>query len=87
MDEYGLINAQENLFEAIANLDFVIPTEIFLAFDSLTNFVGYVMPLRLYFPIIALILSYWFILICAKSLSMVINSISGLASLFAKFFV
>lgn len=87
MDEYGLINSQENIFEAIANLDFVIPTEIFLAFDSLTNFVGYIMPLRLYIPIITLILSYWFILICAKSLSMVINSISGLASLFAKFFV
>lgn len=87
MDEYGLINSQENIFEAVANLDFVIPTEIFLAFDSLTNFVGYIMPLRLYLPIITLILSYWFILICAKSLSMVINSISGLASFFAKFFV
>lgn len=86
MNDFNLQGQQQDIFNAIINLDFSIPTEIFLAFYSLTNFVGYFMPLRLYLPIITLILSYWFILIVSNAFRMGLNFISNVVSFAAKFF-
>ena len=74
-----------NLIESIKNLDIAIPHEIFTALSSLTNFVGYIMPLRLYLPIITLILSYWFLMIAINAGKGLLSFIGMLGSFFAKF--
>ncbi len=74
-----------NLIESVKNLDFAIPYEIFIALSSLTNFVGYIMPLRLYLPIITLILSYWFLMISINAGKGLLSFIGMLGSFFAKF--
>lgn len=74
-----------NLIESVKNLDFAIPYEIFTALSSLTNFVGYIMPLRLYLPIITLILSYWFLMIAINAGKGLLSFIGMLGSFFAKF--
>lgn len=86
MNDFNIIDQQQSLFDAISNLDFSIPIEVFLAFDSLTNFVGYIMPLRLYLPIILLILSYWFILIVSNAFRMGLSFIGTVASFAGRFF-
>lgn len=85
MNDFNFNETQQNIFDAIVNLDFSIPTEIFLAFDSLTHFVGYFMPLRLYLPIITLILSYWFILIVSNALRMTLSFFGSIVSFAGKF--
>lgn len=57
----------QNIINSVSSLGFTIPTEIFSSLDILTHCVGYVMPLRLYSPIITLILSYWLTLIVASA--------------------
>lgn len=74
-----------SLIESVKNLDFAIPYEIFTALSSLTNFVGYIMPLRLYLPIITLILSYWFLMIAINAGKGLLSFIGMLGSFFAKF--
>lgn len=74
-----------NLIESIKNLDIAIPHEIFTALSSLTNFVGYIMPLRLYLPILTLILSYWFLMIAINAGKGLLSFIGMLGSFFAKF--
>lgn len=74
-----------SLIESIQNLDLSIPSEIFLALSSLTNFVGYIMPLRLYIPIITLILSYWFLMIAINAGKGLLSFIGTLGTFFAKF--
>lgn len=74
-----------NLIDSVKNLDFAIPYEIFTALSSLTNFVGYIMPLRLYIPIITLILSYWFLMIAINAGKGLLSFIGMLGSFFAKF--
>ena len=74
-----------NLIESIKNLDIAIPHEIFTALSSLTNFVGYIMPLRLYLHIITLILSYWFLMIAINAGKGLLSFIGMLGSFFAKF--
>ena len=77
-DFYHLVNS-------IGNLDFDIPAEIFFALSSLTNFVGYIMPLRLYFPIIILILSYWFLMIAVNAGKAMLSFTTSIVTFFAKF--
>lgn len=72
--------SQQNFFDAILNLDFSIPPEIFYVLHSLTNFVGYIMPLYLYMPIITLILSYWFLMISVTAGKACINMFGSLSS-------
>lgn len=79
-----VISKQQNFIEAIINLDFSIPTEIFYVLHSLTNFVGYIMPLRLYMPIITLILSYWFLMISVTAGKGLVSFFGTLASVFSK---
>lgn len=74
-----------NLIDSVKNLDFAIPYEIFTALSSLTNFVGYIMPLRLYIPIITLILSYWFLMIAINAGKGLLSFIGMLGSFFVKF--
>lgn len=81
-DDY-LENTQ-NIFTAVSSLDFSIPVEIFSALDLLTHCVGYIMPLRLYKPIITLILGYWFILICASGYRIMSGFLNNLFSVFRR---
>lgn len=79
----------EDIKNAIVSLDFTIPTEIFSALDILTHCLGYIMPLRLYSPIITLVLGYWFILILIKSYHAASSFLSNVFSaipIFSKIF-
>ena len=58
-------------------IPFAIPEQIFVAIDTLTRVVGYVMPLRLYMPIIILILSYWLVMILFSVLKATFNIFNG----------
>lgn len=71
----------QELWEGILSLDFAIPEQIFLVLNILTHYVGYIMPLRLYTPIITLILGYWFLMILSHSIAFV----SGLLRKFIRF--
>lgn len=73
-----------NWWSGIFSLDFSIPSEIYCVLDTITNFVGYIMPLYLYAPIITLIIAYWgflifksFIAFCAILLGKITSYISG----------
>lgn len=77
---------QQNFFDSIINLDFAIPAEIFAALSSLTNFVGYIMPLKLYMPIITLILSYWFLMISVTAGKAAFSFVGTMSSFFSKFY-
>lgn len=79
-----VISKQQSFFDAIINLDFSIPTEIFYILHSLTNFVGYIMPLYLYMPIITLILSYWFLMISVTAGKAAISFFGSISSLISK---
>lgn len=72
----------QNLWNGILALDFAIPEQIFLALNVLTRFVGYIMPLRLYTPIITLILGYWFLMILSSSTRFVFNLVKKLIPFF-----
>lgn len=76
----------QSIAESIHGLNFAIPEEIFIVLDTLTNVVGYFMPLRLYTPIITLILSYWAICIVGYVYKGSVSLIGGLTSLATKFF-
>lgn len=65
-------------------LNFAIPEQIFVVMNSLTNVVGYIMPLRLYIPIITLVLGYWFVCIFAAAYRMSFSLLGGLSS-FSRF--
>lgn len=82
MNLFSFFSSIVDIVEAIIALDFSIPSEIYLAISSLTNFVGYVMPLRLYSPIIYLILGYWLLLIMVKTFDACIGIAGKLFSLF-----
>ena len=77
---------QQNFFNAIINLDFAIPAEIFYVLHSLTNFVGYIMPLYLYMPIITLILSYWFLMISVTAGKAAFSFIGTMSNVFTKIY-
>lgn len=79
-DEF-LQNSQ-NIFQAASALDFTIPVEIFTSLDLLTNDIGYFLPLRLYSPIITLILGYWFILISAAGYRCITGFLSNIFTIF-----
>lgn len=64
----GMLSRIENVLASIEALYFQIPDQIFIALDSLTNVVGYIMPLRLYTPIITFVIGYWFIMISVSAL-------------------
>lgn len=66
---YGFRTNFDNIITSIQSLYFVIPDEIYLALDTLTHYVGYFIPLRLYMPIITLTLGYWFIMITVRALN------------------
>lgn len=68
----------QNLWSGILSLDFAIPEQIFLVLNILTHYVGYIMPLRLYTPIITLILGYWFLMILSYSIRFVFNLVKKL---------
>lgn len=72
----------QNLWNGILALDFAIPEQIFLALNLLTRFVGYVLPLRLYTPILTLILGYWFLMILSASTRFVFNLVKKLIPFF-----
>lgn len=72
----------EHIYEGIQGLSFQIPEQVFQAFDTLTRFVGYIMPLRLYTPIIVLILGYWLLLITSASMKFTFNIVKRLVSFF-----
>ena len=76
----------ESVANSIHGLDFVIPEEIFSVLDTLTNVIGYIMPLRLYTPIITLILSYWAICIVGHVYKGALSIFGSLVSLFLKLF-
>lgn len=83
------MQAFEDIKNAIVSLDFTIPTEIFSALDILTHCLGYIMPLRLYSPIITLVLGYWFILILIKSYQVASSFLSNVftaAPIFTRLF-
>lgn len=85
MNEYDYLGKYEDIHADISSLDFSIPPEIFIAFDSLTEFAGYFMPLRLYLPIITLILAYWFIMITTNIFKMSVSFIGSFSSFLSKF--
>lgn len=72
----------QNLFYGIHALDFAIPEQIFLALNVLTHYVGYFMPLRLYRPIIILILGYWFLMILSSSIRFTFSAVKSLIPFF-----
>lgn len=76
----------QTIGESISGLNFAIPEEIFIVLDTLTNVVGYFMPLRLYTPIITLILSYWAISIVGYVYRGSLRLFNGLSSFATKFF-
>lgn len=80
----GMLSKIENLFASIEALYFQIPDQIFIALDSLTNVVGYIMPLRLYTPIITLVIGYWFILISTSALKAGISVVRNFVPLKTK---
>ena len=66
---YGFRTNFDNIITSIQSLYFAIPEEIYIVLDTLTHYVGYILPLRLYMPIITLVLGYWFIMISVRALS------------------
>lgn len=72
----------DDISNAVQTLQFTIPDQVFQAFDTLTRVVGYIMPLRLYTPIITLILGYWFIMIAAAFAKFLINLLKLLPAIF-----
>lgn len=72
----------QNLSNGILALDFAIPEQIFLALNVLTRFVGYILPLRLYTPIITLILGYWVLMILSYSTRFVFNLVKKIVPFF-----
>lgn len=76
----------ETVSNSIHGLNFVIPEEIFSVLDTLTNVIGYIMPLRLYTPIITLILSYWAICIVGYVYKGAVRIFGSLGSLALKLF-
>lgn len=72
----------QNLWNGILALDFAIPEQIFLELNLLTRFVSYILPLRLYTPIITLVLGYWFLMILSYSLRFVFNLVKKLIPFF-----
>ena len=86
-------NSDENLSDllsdfsnSITTISFSIPEQVYQAFDVLTRVVGYIMPLRLYTPIISLILGYWFILIVGAFIKFVFNAFDFIGRVF-KYFI
>lgn len=73
-----------DLIEQIKNLDFSIPSDIFNALYALTNFAGYILPLRLYSPILLLILSYWALMIAVNAGKGLLSFIGSLGGLFGR---
>lgn len=71
-----------SIFDAVQGLSFQIPEQIYIAFDVLTRVVGYVMPLRLYTPIIALVLGYYLIMIIGAALKFTFNILKRIAAFF-----
>lgn len=88
MNNYKFLvsSSLDDLVQSITNLDFAIPPEIFSAVSSLTNFVGYIMPLYLYMPIITLILSYWFLMIAVNAGKSLISFFGEFSSFLAKIY-
>lgn len=72
----------DRVTNGIASLTFEIPDQIFLVLQSLTKVVGYVMPLRLYTPIINLVLAYWLLMITIRFMNGASNLIGNIASFF-----
>ena len=73
----------DDFLNFITTLTFQIPEQVYQVFDTLTRYVGYIMPLRLYTPIIAVILGYWFILILGAFAKFSMNLILKIVTLFA----
>lgn len=82
----NFLDNMRSFADSLHGLNFTIPEEIFAVLDSLTNVVGYIMPLRLYTPIITLILSYWLICIVGYVYKGSIRIFSGLGTLVTKLF-
>ena len=74
-----------NISNEQAALNFAIPDPIYQGLDILTNVVGYIMPLKLYMPIITLVLGYWLLMITAYFVRWSFNAVTSIASAFARF--
>ncbi len=75
---HNVSNEQSALF-------FEIPDPIYQGLDILTNVVGYIMPLKLYLPIITFVLGYWLLMITAYFVRFCYNSLTSVAGIFARF--
>lgn len=75
--EFNYEDGYTYIINSAQGIPFAIPEQIFVAIDSLTRVVGYIMPLRLYMPIIVLILGYWLILIMFNVLKATFNIFNG----------
>ena len=82
IEDGDAIDNISSIFEAIKALSFEIPEQVYQAFEVLTKVVGYIMPLRLYTPIITLILGYWLIMIMGAAVKFVFNLVKRLAAFF-----
>lgn len=85
MSDTPIINDHDGLINAILNLTFLIPPEIFYGLDLLTKYVGYIMPLRLYIPIISLTLAYILYMIISKTFRFFTGLFGSFTSLIARF--
>ena len=80
-----IISDINDVVNATSSLTFAIPEQVFQAFDTLTRYVGYIMPLRLYLPIIALVLGYWFLVIFGAATKLTFNLIKRVVAIFSGF--
>ena len=76
----------DNFTNSISTITFQIPEQVYQAFEVLTKFVGYIMPLRLYTPIITLVLGYWFILVFGASVKFLFNIFKRILQLLPEIF-
>ncbi len=72
------------LVDSLRNITFSIPPEVFSGLSYLTRFVGYFFPLKLYLPIITLVLGMIFIQCSIKIITYLVDMGLELASFFAK---
>ena len=71
-----------SIFDAVGTLTFQIPEQVYQAFEVLTRVVGYIMPLRLYTPIIYLVLGYYLLMIMGASIKFLFNLVKRIAAFF-----
>lgn len=79
-----IFNNFSDLLDQVKNLYFSIPSDLFNAIYGLTNFVGYILPLRLYTPIFVLIFNHWFLMIAINAGRSIFSFISSFGSLIFK---